>query len=333
MVKKLEYFIHGLDEARGIVGRIKNEGFFSGRFASEIELCILELAGNLARHGGGGKLLLELKEEKISLRTENFLPYIPDFSQIFSARGHGLRTVMRIMDEVSLEAISGLPFIVNAVKYFNYFPTYRGYYAEKGLKFYSIKLPVGRLSFFLRPMIGFDIGGDGIFLHQQPDKVKLTLVDALGHGLKAAKVLEMINQFYQDVQKINECDLELLHKQLQGSRGAAMGQVFFDLSSKKLIFTGCGNISTTIFFKTDAYKALTSADGIVGYGKLRTFTEKVALDHFKYLYFHSDGVSYCWLRDNIGKDFGPLTTLAEGVGKYGKNQDDILAGVLVLGEI
>lgn len=88
-----------------------------GTTAAELATCASELASNVVRHGGGGRLEVDSDAERVVLRAndrghgepERLAAHLHEVrARPVPARGeHGLATVLRWMDEVDVRARRG----------------------------------------------------------------------------------------------------------------------------------------------------------------------------------------------------------------------------------
>jgi hypothetical protein len=85
--------------------------------------------------------------------------------------------------------------------------------------------------------------GDGVWIQQRDDGVRVVVIDVLGHGLEAGRVA---NTMVDVIAESPECEAESLMRRLHGvpevvQRGAAVG-VFDIASDGRGSFLGVGNI-------------------------------------------------------------------------------------------
>ncbi|WP_019275304.1 SpoIIE family protein phosphatase [Vibrio coralliilyticus] len=105
--------------------------------------------------------------------------------------------------------------------------------------------------------------GDGFFIQEFSDDLLVVIIDALGHGSKAAKLARDIEGFLEG----HGCeDVEWLiteiHRSFLGSIGAAITIVFFDAGSKSAYGVGIGN--TLVRQIANEKRSFPAQPGIVG---------------------------------------------------------------------
>ena len=103
-------------------------------------------------------------------------------------------------------------------------------------------------SVFSRPLPGEDVCGDAYFIKRYSSFVVFAVIDALGHGREANKVaLDLLRILEADYRESLHNVIELAHKKLAYSRGAAMAICRVDSKGKKLEHISIGNVETRVY--------------------------------------------------------------------------------------
>ncbi|MBX3223863.1 MAG: phosphoserine phosphatase [Labilithrix sp.] len=87
----------------------------------------------------------------------------------------------------------------------------------------ELEAPRISVAWLSRPRVGELVSGDAVVVRQAGDAVLVAVIDALGHGPKAAEVADRSSEYFGDA-ALSGGAVSLvrgLHDRLQGSRGAA----------------------------------------------------------------------------------------------------------------
>jgi serine phosphatase RsbU (regulator of sigma subunit) len=120
---------------------------------------------------------------------------------------------------------------------------------------------------------------------------RIALIDGLGHGPQAAAAADAACAALAEQPALLPVDaLQLCHRALAHTRGAAITVVQIDEASRRLTFTGVGNVEGRLWQSGTQKRAL-AYRGIVGLAlpKLRSFDFELEQDWLVLL--HTDGVS------------------------------------------
>lgn len=182
----------------------------------------------------------------------------------------------------------------------------------------------------VRPLPGFDIGGDTGFICEHGNMVFAALVDIAGHGRKAYDLAVASREFIE--KNCKEDDLGKivrgLHKLLTRTRGAVAGLCLLDTETGAVKCSGIGNISIRVFGQANRHIML--KDGMIGYMMPNPRTETLTLEDGEILIMHSDGVkSHFNLNDMPDIFRQDAKTIAKDVIRvFGKEIDDASCIVL-----
>ncbi len=140
-----------------------------------------------------------------------------------------------------------------------------------------------------RPRVGEVRSGDAALVHPAGDTTWVVLVDALGHGPKAADAAELAiaEASTFDANLAVEQALARIHERLRGSRGAAATIAHFD--ARGATFGGVGNVEARTLRGTELPFAPSS--GVLG-GRTRRFQSvRIDLAPRTRLLFYTDGIT------------------------------------------
>lgn len=175
----------------------------------------------------------------------------------------------------------------------------------------------------VRPKSGQAVSGDAYVIEQfTPSGLQVAVVDGLGGGEEAAKAADGAVRVIRSAPAQDPAELmRRTHVALQGTRGAVMALLTFNLASRSVSYVGVGNIGAQVF-SAIPIKPI-SKNGIIGY----------RLPHLlKLAYNYNSGDTFVLFSDGISSRFNLDSTidrslepqrLAELILRhYGKENDD-----------
>ncbi|MEB3982760.1 SpoIIE family protein phosphatase [Mycobacterium sp. 663a-19] len=181
-----------------------------------------------------------------------------------------------------------------------------------------------------RPVPGEYTSGDrGLAIDIDGAAALFGVLDGLGHGpAAAAAALRAVDALTHARNERVEVLVQLCHRVLAGTRGAAMTLARVDFAAGTLTWTGVGNVTANLLAKDAAGVHVRSsarlAAGIVGYRipEIRP-AQVIPLRAGDLLVIATDGITEEHL-DHL--DFaGTATAIAEEIlGKYAKESDDAM---------
>lgn len=181
-----------------------------------------------------------------------------------------------------------------------------------------------------RPLPGENVSGDqSIAVGIDEDAALFGVIDGLGHGPDAAKAaMRAVDVLTNARSERLEVLVQLCHRVLAGSRGAAITLARVDFGAGTLTWTGVGNVAAHLAAKAPTGIHIRSgarlAAGIVGYRipEIKP-AQVVPLRAGDLIVIATDGITEDHL-DHI--DFaGSATVIAEEIlGKHAKETDDAL---------
>ncbi|MBV9823138.1 MAG: ATP-binding protein, partial [Actinobacteria bacterium] len=223
----------------------------------EIELVLSEVVGNQLKHAGGGRLLLRAFRSDagpgLVLVAVDTGPGIADLDAAIrdghstaGSLGIGLGAVLRMCDMWDAHSVVGHGTVL-VVGFGN-----------------CSTLPdgPGRGAGVTRPMTGQEACGDDWAIRRDGATVTALLADGLGHGPLAALASQAAVRAFLDAGATSPARLlTLVHRALQGTRGAAASVVAIS-PEFGLRYAGIGNVAGHVFGE-DKPRRLTAFPGIV----------------------------------------------------------------------
>jgi anti-sigma regulatory factor (Ser/Thr protein kinase) len=276
-------------EARRNVAERTAALHFSSRTAGEAAIVATEMAGNLAKHGDGGELLLrtigDAAHAGIELlaldrgRGMDVARCLVDGYSTAASPGTGLGAIQRLSASSDFYSVPGAGTAVLATLWSKAAPRDPGRWIVGGLNV---------------PLRGEEICGDAWEVRAHDHGMDVLMVDGLGHGPEAAKAAAGASRaFLARGGRTPAQYLDEAHDALQGTRGAAMGVAVVDASRGQAAFAGVGNTVATVV-TGDAVQHFVSFGGIVGQREIprREFTYAWAAGSM--FLGHSDGINTRW---------------------------------------
>lgn len=186
-----------------------------------------------------------------------------------------------------------------------------------------MKMP--ELDYFLaiRPLVGETGCGDAGIIKEFDNKVFIAIIDILGHGEDAHKVVMICIDFLEKNYRRDLMEImNSLHQQIKSSQGAVAGLCLLDSKIGELEYVGVGNITARKFGSSNI--RIVPRSGIVGYIMPSLREEKMILHRGDVLVLYTDGV-----KDSFDLEDYPelLVDNAETIANYiisqfGRVEDD-----------
>ena len=257
-----------------------------------VALAATEMATNLVKHAGRGKMLIQQVRENggsgLRLISVDKGPGIADMSRALQdghstagSIGAGLGAIRRVSDVFEVYSASGSGTLVRA----EFWKSKAEQAPESG------SLETAAVS---EPIQGEDSCGDGWGIRHFADSLMLMVVDGLGHGIFAAEAAQEAERVLSLAQDVSPQDiLQDVHDALRKTRGAAVAVAKIHPGKGLLSFAGIGNISASIV-SAGASRSLASHNGTAGHQipRVQEFTYPWNADSI--LVMHSDGLGSRW---------------------------------------
>ncbi len=266
-------------------------GFIS-QYCEEIAIVATELATNLLKHAGGGKLtftpLTMAGRTGLEIQAEDRGPGIPDVEQAIGDRfstagtsGTGLGAINRLMDELEIASQRG-----NGTRVLC-----RKWVRDHKRSIKPCPLSVGVST---RPRPPDQINGDAFVVMQWSESVLVGVIDGLGHGQLAHRASQTARQYVE-----NHYDLPLdkiflgMGRACRATRGVVMALARFDWDQHRLLFGSIGNIEVRVFPKSARFDFVVRR-GVIGLNAPHAVITEHSWPFENMLVMHSDGVSTHW---------------------------------------
>lgn len=282
---------HDLGQARSLAVAAAQAQGFDQTHQGQVRLVATEMATNVMREAGSGRIFVRLVEcgnqGGVELVATDHGPGTPATQTRGASDG---RTVLT--DVESLGAMA---------RVCDLFDVYRapGRGTVMMARLWGARpavVPEGQflVGSMMEPIAGEEISGDAWAVEQSAGRVVALVADGLGHGVDAAAAsAAAVNAFRQRYREPVTDIAGHIRRALRGTRGAAIAVAEIDAGIGRLRFCGIGNISARLFV-AGTQRNLISQFGIAGYQapKIRAYDEDWAEGAM--LVMHSDGLSTSW---------------------------------------
>lgn len=260
---------------------------------SNLGIVVTEIVTNAVRYATGGQAILRVIEaggrrgiEMICLDRgpgmANVAESMRDGHSTGGTMGTGLGAASRIAEEFAIfSTVEGGTVVMARV----WTPGTRG--VDEAPRIATICLPFE----------GESECGDAVTAESVDSRTVLLAVDGLGHGVSAADAAQAaVRIFRANAAQPAGTTLDLIHRGLQSTRGAAAAVADIDLKRGVVRFAGIGNISAWILSET-TMRAMVSHNGIVGHQARRIQEFEYPLPAGGTVVMHSDGLTSRWKAD------------------------------------
>lgn len=293
---------HDVGDARRQALQAAKDLRFDETVSGRVGIIATELAGNLVKHAGGGRLILRVLEaggerglELMALDNGPGMDVqrcMEDGYSTAGSPGTGLGAIKRLAASLDIYSLrdSGTVVVTSL---------WPGAAPVEAFDIGAVCLPVA----------GERLCGDGWAARQSSEGLDLMMCDGLGHGPIAAEATDAALATFAARPGVPPGDmLDLLHGALRSTRGAAVLSVQLDTSANVLTCSGVGNIAGYVMASPKP-RGVVSMNGIVGHqmSKPKSFSYDCGPNELVIL--HSDGVTTHWKLD----DFPGLTSRSAGL--------------------
>jgi anti-sigma regulatory factor (Ser/Thr protein kinase) len=308
---------------------------------------VSELGSNILKYARQGSMKICRKESRdlvdIELWAEDQGPGIAnidlalqDHFSTGGSLGLGLPGVKRMADEFWIRSTPDTGTVVfvrkriqgpPVVKNFNAAPL-----AEPAPVQAAGRAQVGAtydVSSSVRPCLGHVMSGDAAILKETETALLLVMVDATGHGkvahANAQRVVHLVNE--SPLTELIPLSQEI-HRELQGTPGAAVGLIRIDLATTGFNYLGVGNIRAAKIGQ-HCWRGL-SRDGVMGSRLPNPYEQRGTLEAGDLLMLWTDGLPELESQQTAKTlSYKSASIIARTlVSKLGKSHDDV--GCLVL---
>lgn len=262
---------------------------FDETLAAKVALVATELATNVARHGGGGTMLVRTMLEP------------PAIEMLALDAGPGMRDVSRALDDgysTGGTSGTGLGAVRRTASTFDIW----SYPGQGTVVLARIErdrpapgaAPVPDVGVVCSPLAGEPAPGDGWAADESGGAIRALVVDGLGHGPNAHAAAREAIAVFRRYPALGPADLlPLLHDGLRPTRGAAIAVVKLDPFDGVIRFAGIGNLSAMVVTST-AQRNLMSHNGTVGHEMRRIQEVTEPWPDGASVIVHTDGIRSRW---------------------------------------
>ncbi len=293
------------------------------RRIADLSIVAAEVAGNLVKHADEGLVLLRTvrtaEQAGVELIAVDRGPGMADLA-VSAADGHstagtlgiGLGAIVRQSSWCDVHSVFGKGTVL-ATQVWPADPP-----------------PAAWAAGVTRPLTGESVSGDAYSVREADGRRQVMMCDGLGHGgLAAAAAHEAIRAFQDAPAGPPAAVLELMHRRMNHTRGAAVAVAELDADAGLVRYAGLGNITGTVIPPVGSRRGMVSLPGIAGHQRrqIREYDYPITPDAI--VLMHSDGVVDRWTpADYPGLlAHSPLVIAATVLRDAGVRRDD--AGVLV----
>jgi len=272
-------------EARRKAAELGAAAGFQELRAGQLAIVATELATNLIKHGGGGKLLIGAGQAHVDLVALDRGAGMADVERCLAdgyssagTAGNGLGAVRRMAHRFHVASWPGRGTAVFARLLRN------------GAAPDASDL-VGAVE---TAKAGEVVSGDAWALHRDASHCTLFMVDGLGHGSEAALAAnEAVSQFQRSRAEMPADIVQAVHLAMRHTRGGAVAVARIDFAASTVVYAGLGNIAALLASPSGQLRRMVSLNGTAGHNarKIQAF-EYPCGDGL--LIMHSDGIGSSW---------------------------------------
>lgn len=275
----------GVAEARRRTRRTANALGFDSTKVEHAAIVATEIAQNVLRHGGGGKMLVEVfgapsLERMHILGLDNGAGMdrvdrmLKDGETSKKSMGTGLGAIKRLSDRMDIDSNSGGTVVS----------------AEFRRQTVRQSNPIDQAGLRLA-YPGERRCGDAVAVRSSHDTSLYFVCDGLGHGVKAALAADTAKRAFMDAKGSDPGDLLVqIAQKVTGTRGVVAAIVSLDRNSGQMLYAGIGNISTLVL-QDRKVQRLAVRDGLLGGRPTTPHVETIAMGSDAVVIMHSDGLA------------------------------------------
>jgi anti-sigma regulatory factor (Ser/Thr protein kinase) len=274
--------------ARRVAIELSETHGFDETQTGKVGLCVTEAATNIVKHAGHGQILLRVLErggihglEILALDRgpgiANVVGSLRDGVSTAGSAGNGLGALARLSDNFEIYAPAGHGSAMRLEVWGKPVP--------------AVEMEVGAICL---PKSGESISGDAWGMESAQGRHTFLVADGLGHGPDAARASYAAVRVLEKHPKDDPAAmLEMCHRALAPTRGAAVAVACIAAAEEKGSFAGVGNIACVVQSGAGR-RQLASHNGTVGHNLRRVQQFEFALPRGALLILHSDGLATHW---------------------------------------
>jgi anti-sigma regulatory factor (Ser/Thr protein kinase) len=277
-------------EARRIaVSVAEREGLPPGA-QSNVAIVASEIGSNLVKHAKRGEMHISALSSRGEPGVEilsidrgpgmsNLAMSLGDGHSTTGTSGTGLGAVQRLSDVFDITSQRGKGTVL---------------VSQIAARKISPPQPGFRIGLASRPVAGEVVSGDAWAVRLAEDHAILMVSDGLGHGILAEDASHAaVGAFEKSSETSAVGLLQVIHRALHGTRGAAVAVARIEFREACVKFAGLGNIAGSVVGRTKT-QSMVSHNGTAGFQAthFREFVYPWEADNV--IVMHSDGLSSSW---------------------------------------
>lgn len=304
---------HGhIGEARRLALDAASALGFEEILKGHVGIVVTELATNIVKHTPGGEILVIESNRGLHVLAIDKGPGIKNLEHAMldgvstgGTAGNGLGAIKRNATTFDLFTREGMGTV---------------FYAS----FCTSKIDSIPMGAICRPYPGEQVSGDTWTIREDKDFLEIIVADGLGHGLMASDASKLACDIFIEEPKGQKELMEILHRALRSTRGAAVSLAKIDLRKRTLSFCGVGNVLGEITGVGVTGKKCITYNGTVGVQIRKVQEMTYPFDKGDIFVIASDGISTQWdLREYPGlMNRHPFVIAGVIYRDFAKNTDD-----------
>ncbi|MBD3581876.1 ATP-binding protein [Flavobacterium selenitireducens] len=293
--------------------------------AAKVDLVIAELATNIIKHAGFGKLLYRISKkaseivfEMYSLDngpgSDNMQKKVQDGVSSSNTLGHGLGSIKRLSRDFHIYSAKNWGTVVYCKV------------VVSGPEVIDSRKPTVDMGAVQVCYPGEKICGDAYAVRKVEKGYLIFVGDGLGHGFNAHHAVKLALEIFDSTRSVDPVViLTDMNRHVKDSRGLVASVIYLNMTDAKMSVCGVGNISVRVVNGL-AYKSFISYNGIIGANFPRTIVNST-YDLCKYdiLVVNSDGIQSKWNLNAMPSILKyDANIIASAIYKsYARNNDDM----------
>jgi anti-sigma regulatory factor (Ser/Thr protein kinase) len=279
-------------EARRVARKMAQEIGFDEVSTEKVAIVVTEACTNLLKHARQGEILIRITGEGggagrgLELLALDRGPGMSNLEQCLkdgystgTSPGQGLGAIMRLSNEADFYSVPGKGTGVLAR------------WPAASTNRVSGRIPGLRVGAVNASKRGQEVCGDSWGVVQTQDTFTLLVADGLGHGPEANMAsIEAVRMLHNNPNFPPMSIVELAHRALRSTRGAAVAVARVDRSRGDVTFCGVGNISAQIYAGARSSQHMVSVNGTAGHQTQRIREYSYPWPENGILLLHSDGL-------------------------------------------
>lgn len=309
-------------EARRLARELARSLHFPETQAEQVAIVLTEAGNNLALHAHGGEILLSDGETSDG-------PYI---DMLAVDRGPGMHPERCLEDGYSTAGTSGtgLGAIKRLAQAFDVFSSPSGTVIFARFQRDRVRSDHPVVGSVRVPMPGETACGDAWYVRYEPPITAVLVADGLGHGPFAADASHEAVAVFRTAPWYGAASMvENIHAALRGTRGAAVAVAALDTNSRRVRYSGLGNIAGAVL-GNGRNQNMVSHNGTAGHRASKISEFEYEWPQGGALVMHSDGISTSWNLDKYPGllRYHPAVIAGVMYRDYSRGRDDATAVVI-----